>query len=79
MKQARSFHKAKARSNWTSTEMSRTELTFKLTYSGMSSPVTQAHVHFGRVHVAGGIIAFFCSNLANSPPEPRLARRTAEP
>jgi len=43
-------------------------LAFKLTYSGLGSGVTQAHVHFGRVHVAGGIIAFFCSNLASPPP-----------
>jgi hypothetical protein len=43
-------------------------LAFKLTYSGLGSRVTQAHVHFGRVHVAGGIIAFFCSNLASPPP-----------
>ena len=39
-------------------------LAFKLTYSGLGSGATQAHVHFGRVHVGGGIIAFFCSNLA---------------
>ena len=42
-------------------------LVFKLTYSGLGSGVTQAHVHFGKVHVAGGIIAFFCSNLGNGP------------
>jgi hypothetical protein len=42
-------------------------LTFRLTYSGLSSSVTQAHIHFGKVHVAGGIIVFFCSNLANPP------------
>ena len=29
--------------------------------------MTQAHIHFGKVHVAGGIIVFFCSNLANPP------------
>jgi hypothetical protein len=42
-------------------------LTFKLTYSGLSAPVTQAHIHLGKVHVAGGIMVFFCSNLANPP------------
>ena len=42
-------------------------LVFKLTYSGLGSGVTQAHVHFGKVHVAGGIIVFFCSNLGNGP------------
>ena len=43
-------------------------ITFTLTYSGLGSPVTQAHIHFGKVHVAGGIIVFLCSNLANPPP-----------
>jgi len=44
-------------------------LAYTLTYSsGLSAPVTQAHIHFGKVHVAGGIIAFLCSNLASPPP-----------
>jgi len=29
--------------------------------------ITQAHIHFGKRHVAGGIIVFLCSNLANPP------------
>jgi hypothetical protein len=33
---------------------------YTLTYSGLSSSVTVAHIHFGKVHVAGGIIAFLC-------------------
>ena len=33
---------------------------FSLTYSGLSSPVTVAHIHFGKVHVAGGVSVFFC-------------------
>jgi hypothetical protein len=47
--------------------------TFTLTYSdvGTTPPttgtVTQAHIHFGKRHVAGGIFVFFCSNLANPP------------
>jgi CHRD domain-containing protein len=43
-------------------------IAFTLTYSGLSAPVTQAHIHFGKEHVAGGIMVFFCSNLANPPP-----------
>jgi hypothetical protein len=43
-------------------------LTFELTYTGLPTPVTQAHIHFGKVHVGGGIMVFFCSNLANPPP-----------
>ena len=42
-------------------------LTFTLTYSGLSEPVTQAHIHFGKVHVPGGIIVFFCTNINNGP------------
>ena len=42
-------------------------ITFNLTYSGLSSPVTQAHIHFGKVHVAGGVLVFFCSNLPSAP------------
>lgn len=42
-------------------------LTFTLEYSGLSADVTQAHIHFGKRHVAGGIMVFFCSNLANPP------------
>jgi CHRD domain len=42
---------------------------FKLTYSGFpsTSTVTQAHIHFAKVHVAGGIIVFFCSNVGGGP------------
>src|SRR5262245_57025343 len=42
-------------------------ITFNLTYSGLSSPVTQAHIHFGKAHVPGGVMVFFCSNLPNPP------------
>ena len=44
-----------------------------LTYSdvGTTSPrtgtVTQAHIHFGKVHSAGGILVFFCTTLGNGP------------
>jgi len=37
-------------------------LWFELTYSGLSSPVVQSHIHLGKNHVAGGIMVFFCSN-----------------
>ena len=43
-------------------------ISFELTYSGLSAPVTQAHIHFGRVHTPGGIMVFFCSNLTTPPP-----------
>jgi hypothetical protein len=42
-------------------------LTYKLTYSNLSSPVTQAHIHFGKVHTPGGVMVFLCSNLTSAP------------
>jgi hypothetical protein len=42
-------------------------LNFTLDYSGLNATVTQAHIHFGKRHVGGGIIVFFCSNLGNGP------------
>jgi hypothetical protein len=42
-------------------------LTYALTYSNLGAPVTQAHIHFGKIHVAGGIMVFLCTNLGNGP------------
>jgi len=42
-------------------------ITFKETFSGLSSPVTQSHIHLGEIHQAGGVTVFFCTNLNNSP------------
>jgi CHRD domain len=42
-------------------------LKFHLTFSGLSSAVTQSHIHLGKVHTAGGVMVFFCSNLATAP------------
>jgi hypothetical protein len=42
-------------------------LTYTLTYSGLSAPVLQAHIHLGKNHVAGGVIVFLCTNLGNGP------------
>ena len=33
---------------------------YKLTYSGLSSPATAAHVHFAQPGVNGGVVAFLC-------------------
>jgi hypothetical protein len=43
-------------------------ISFQLTYSGLSAPVTQSHIHFGKVHVAGGVMVFFCANPPLTPP-----------
>jgi hypothetical protein len=42
-------------------------LRFQLTYSGLGSAVTQSHIHFGKVHTAGNVMVFFCSNLPTAP------------
>jgi hypothetical protein len=37
--------------------------TYTLTItSAPSSPILQAHIHFGKEHVAGGVMLFFCAN-----------------
>jgi hypothetical protein len=43
-------------------------VTYTITYTPMSSPVTQAHIHFGKKRVSGGIMVFFCTNNGNGPP-----------
>jgi hypothetical protein len=42
-------------------------ISYELTYEGLESDATQAHIHFGQKSVSGGIIAFLCSNLGNGP------------
>jgi hypothetical protein len=42
-------------------------LSFVLKYSDLSASVTQSHIHFGKKHVAGGVMVFFCSNLTSAP------------
>lgn len=41
--------------------------TYRLTFSGISSPVLQSHIHFGQRSVNGAISLFLCSNLGNGP------------
>jgi hypothetical protein len=43
-------------------------LHYKLTYSGLTAPVTQAHIHFGQTHTAGGIMVWLCSGPTNTDP-----------
>jgi hypothetical protein len=49
-----------------SVDKSAQTLTYTLTYSGLTN-VLQAHIHFGKEHVAGGVMVFFCTNLGNGP------------
>ena len=44
-----------------------TSLHYKLSYSGLEGNVQQAHVHFGKRAINGGISFFLCSNLPNPP------------
>jgi hypothetical protein len=40
---------------------------YKLSYSRLEGDVLQAHIHFGKEAVNGGISAFLCSNLPSPP------------
>ena len=40
---------------------------YELTYSGLESPITQSHIHFGQKDVNGGVSVFLCTNLGNGP------------
>jgi hypothetical protein len=51
-----------------SLDTQKNAITYSLTYSDLGSGVTQAHIHFGKVHVAGGIIAFLCNNSGSGAP-----------
>jgi CHRD domain len=44
-------------------------LKFTLTFANLGTTVTQAHIHFGKRHVPGGVIVFFCA----TPPTPSPA------
>ena len=44
-----------------------TEIFWELSYSGIATEVTQAHVHFGKEGTNGGIMVFACTNLGNGP------------
>jgi hypothetical protein len=45
------------------------QIFYRLSYEGLESDATQAHIHFGGRHQSGGISVWLCSNLA-SPPTP---------
>lgn len=41
--------------------------TYTETFSNLSSPVLQSHIHFGQRGVNGGVFVFLCTNLGNAP------------
>jgi hypothetical protein len=42
-------------------------LSYELSYAGLEGDVQQAHIHFGKRAINGGITVFLCSNLGNGP------------
>ncbi len=42
-------------------------LTYTESFSGLTTPVTQSHIHFAERGVNGGVFVFLCSNLGNGP------------
>jgi hypothetical protein len=39
-------------------------LHYRLSYSGLSAPVTQSHIHFGKSRTNGGIMVWLCQTAA---------------
>ena len=44
------------------------QVRYKLSFSGLESAVTQAHIHFENETNNGPVIVFLCSNLTGPPP-----------
>jgi hypothetical protein len=44
------------------------EITYTLTYVGLGTPATQAHVHFGNRFTNGGVSFFLCAGSKPCPP-----------
>src|SRR4030088_474966 len=75
------FSKGKATLDLDLNRSART-ITFNLTYSGLSAPVTQSHIHFGKEHVAGGVVRLFLPRITTPPPgkePPVISRRSWRP
>jgi len=43
------------------------ELTYWLSFSNLTVPVSQAHIHFGQHHTNGGIVVWLCEGTLSSP------------
>jgi hypothetical protein len=44
-----------------------TELTYWLSFSGLTAPTSQSHIHFGQHHVNGQIIVWLCEGSLQAP------------
>jgi len=42
-------------------------MTYTETFNGLTTNVTQSHIHFGERAVAGNVFVFLCTNLGNGP------------
>ena len=45
-----------------------TEIQYELSYTGIETAVTQAHIHFGQQHTQGGISVFLCQTATVADP-----------
>jgi hypothetical protein len=45
-----------------------TELSYRLTFSGLSATITMAHIHFGAHHTNGAIMVWLCQSSTNTDP-----------
>ena len=50
-----------------SLQAKKSAISYRLSYSGFTTDVQQAHIHFGQRAVNGGISVFLCTNLGNGP------------
>jgi hypothetical protein len=50
-----------------SIDRSANQIRYRLTYGGLESAATQAHIHFENRTNAGPIVVFLCTNLGNGP------------
>ena len=41
---------------------------YRLSYSGLTAPATQAHIHFAQKGVNGGIVLWLCDSATNNSP-----------
>jgi len=54
-------------------------INFTLSFSGLTVPPAQAHLHFGKEHTVGGVIAFLCSSVGAPRGRKRARQQLAAP
>jgi len=53
-------------------------ISYELRYAGLSSPATQAHIHFGNRFTSGGVSAFLCGGAPPASDKPACPAGTSE-